>query len=99
MATWEKIHEFDFSQQFELRNLTEFKEREAGGLSGEKDNVTENKLRQEDEKEKGKKVKTDDRRQTGRQRSGVEGKYLNPKACKRLLGSAAWQTFKTEPTD
>lgn len=26
-----------------------------------KDNVTENKLRQEDEKEKGKKVKTDDR--------------------------------------
>lgn len=53
MATWEKIHEFDFSQQFELRNLTEFKEREAGGLSGEKDNVTENKLRQEDEKRKG----------------------------------------------
>lgn len=53
MATWEKIHEFDFSQQFELRNLTEFKEREAGGLSGEKDIVTENKLRQEDEKRKG----------------------------------------------
>lgn len=31
------------------------------GLSEEKDNVTENKLRQEDEKEKGKKQKTDDR--------------------------------------